>query len=169
MLSASVLPFTFGSFCFCLFLCDGGPSCSHSIRIWGLFKNSDKSTSEIFQWVGLMWILGKEISLLLCSKSTISRGKMNQKNKKDTGHYLKQNGHEKQTAKQVLCTIIDQKGKRLRFGKQIFLNTDIYRARRHFNVLWVFFFNIIYAKKIYDHNISSWFLKWIISKRSFAY
>ena len=36
---------------------------------------------------------------------------MNQKNKKDTGHYLKQNGHEKQTAKQVLCTIIDQKGK----------------------------------------------------------
>ena len=32
-----------------------------------------------------------------------------------------------------------------------------------------FFFNIIYAKKIYDHNISSWFLKWIISKRSFAY
>lgn len=68
-------------------------------------------------------------------KKCHSRGKMNQKNKKDTGHYLKQNGHEKQTAKQVLCTIIDQKGKRPRFGKQIFFNTDTYRARRHFNVL----------------------------------
>lgn len=67
-------------------------------------------------------------------KSTMSRGKMNQNNKKDTGHYLKQNGHEKQTTKQILCTIIDQKGERLRFRKQIFFNSDTYGARRHFNV-----------------------------------
>lgn len=65
----------------------------------------------------------------------MSRRKMNQKNKKDKGHYLKQNGHEKQTTKQILCTIIDQKEDRLRFGKQIFFNTDTYGARRHFNVL----------------------------------
>lgn len=60
---------------------------------------------------------------------------MNQKNKKGTGHYLKKNGHETQTTKQMLCTIIDQKGERLRFRKQIFFNTDTYEARRHFNVL----------------------------------
>lgn len=96
-----------------------------SDRVWGLFKNSDKSTSEIFQWEGLMWILGEEISLLLCSKSTIRRGKMNQKNKKDTGHYLKQNGHEKQTAKQVLCTIIDQKGEAEIWKTNIFQHRHI--------------------------------------------
>jgi hypothetical protein len=57
-------------------------------------------------------------------------------------------GMKKQTTKQILCTIIDQKGERLRFGKQIFFNTDTYRAR---GILMFFvLFCIIYAKRIYD-------------------
>lgn len=45
---------------------------------------------------------------------------MNPKNKKDTGHYLKQNGHETQTTRQILCTIIDQKGERLDLENKYF-------------------------------------------------
>lgn len=45
------------------------------------------------------------------------KGKINQKNKKHARYYLKQNGHEKQTTKQIMCMIIDQNGERLRFGK----------------------------------------------------
>lgn len=50
----------------------------------------------------------------------MNRGKMNPKNKKDTGHYLKQNGHETQTTKQILCTIIDLKGERLDLENKYF-------------------------------------------------
>lgn len=64
----------------------------------------------------------------------MNRGKINQKKKK-TQDYLQQNGHKKQTTKQITCTIIDQNEERLKFGKQIFFNTDTYGARRHFNVL----------------------------------
>lgn len=76
-------------------------------------------------------------SVCFLAKITMRREKeMYYKNKKDTRHYCEQNGHEKQTAKQILCTIIDQKGERLRLRKQIFFNTDTYGARRHFNVLY---------------------------------
>lgn len=66
------------------------------------------------------------------SLHTMSKGC--QKNEKGTGCYPKQNEHEKQTTKQILYTVIDQKRERLRLGKQIFFNTDTYEARRHFNV-----------------------------------
>lgn len=84
-----------------------------------------------------MWIWGEKDQFTLL-KNTMNRGKMNQKNeKKDTGHYLEQNGHETQTTKQILCTIIDEKGE-TRFRKQIFFNTDTYKARRHFSGLFFF-------------------------------
>lgn len=58
-------------------------------------------------------------------KNTMNREKMNPKNKKDTGHNLKQNGHEIQTTKQMLCTIIDQKGERLDLETNIFQHRHI--------------------------------------------
>lgn len=61
-LSASVMGFTSGSFCLCLFVCDWSPQFSHfnwhnMDRIWWLFLNNDHQ--QHFSGKKLVWILEK--------------------------------------------------------------------------------------------------------------
>lgn len=97
------------------------------------------------------------------ANSTMSKGKKGVRRIKKAQDVIlsKMNTRNKLQSRCCIYSYWPKKERR-RFGKQTFFNTDAYRARRHFNVLC---FYIIYAKRIYDQNISLWFLKLIIQKK----